>query len=61
MLNEKNEIIKFIKNLINDLDLNLDEKTNIIEIILKQIFDKDDNLIEPVEPMTLVRMFLAIK
>jgi hypothetical protein len=59
MLNEKNEIIKFIKNILEDLDFDLDKKTSITKVLLAQLFDENDNLTTPVEPMTLIRMILS--
>lgn len=57
MLNDKNQIINFINNV---LDQSISElyKKGIIENVLKQIFDENDILITPVEPLAVIIMTL---
>lgn len=59
MLSEKDKVVLFIKNILDDLDYDLNKKTNITEMILNQLLDENNNLITPVEPMTLIRMILS--
>lgn len=59
MLSEKDKVVLFIKNILDDLDYDLNKKKNITDMILNQLFDENNNLMTPVEPMTLIRMILS--